>query len=259
MNDSPMLITDHLGEIKSRMIRWVIVLVAMTILAFVFHRWILWFLLLPAEALNPTTAGKPIFTELTEFWGATAKVSVLTGFALSLPFLLWQAVMFLRPGLTRTERRYLYLLIVGGLIAFASGVAFSYYVLLPPAIDFLLSFGGDVATPLIRIGSYVNLMVTLLFWMGLIFELPIVIFFLTRIGVVSTRWLGRQRRWAVLLAFVLGAAITPTFDPVNQSLVALPIIVLFEAGYWLGKIGERGRTRGTEAAASEPMPPVGTG
>ena len=249
---------DHLGEVKSRLIRWVIVLIAMTALAFVFHERILEFLLAPAAALNPETDGKPIFTELTEFWGATAKVSVLTGFALSLPFLMWQLVMFVRPGLTPVERRYLYLLMLGGLGAFAAGVAFAYYVLLPPAINFLLSFGGDVATPLIRIGSYVNLLTTLLFWMGLIFELPIVIFFLTRIGVVTTSWLGRQRRWAVLLAFVLGAAITPTFDPFNQTLVALPVIVLFEAGYWLGKLGERWRSSGEETSASGATPPVGT-
>ena len=111
-----------------------------------------------------------------------------------------------------------------------------------------------MATPLIRIGSYVTLITTLLFWMGLIFELPIVIFFMTRIGVVNTRWLGRQRRWAILLAFVLGALITPTFDPVNQVLVALPIIVLFEVGYWLARIGERGKARPDDSAAKAAPP-----
>ena len=165
--------------------------------------------------------------------------------------------MFLRPGLTPVERRYLYLLTPGGLLAFAAGVSFAYFVLLPPAINFLLSFGGDVATPLIRIGSYVTLITTLLFWMGLIFELPIVIFFLTRIGVVNTRWLGRQRRWAILLAFVLGALITPTFDPLNQALVAIPVIVLFEVGYWLARLGERGKARRDDSAA-EATPPANT-
>ena len=185
MSDRSAPIMDHIGEVKSRLIRTMLVVLAMTIVAFVFHEKILEFLLAPAEALNPVTEGKPVFTELTEFWGATAKVSVLTGFAMSLPFFLWQVVMFLRPGLTPVERRYLYLLAPGGLLAFAAGVAFAYYVLLPPAIGFLLSFGGDVATPLIRIGSYVTLITTLLFWMGLIFELPIVIFFMTRIGVAE--------------------------------------------------------------------------
>ena len=258
MNDRSAPIMDHIGEIKTRLIRSLLVVLVMTIAAFVFHERILEFLLAPAAALNPTTEGKPIFTDLTEFWGAAAKISVLTGFAASLPFFLWQVVMFLRPGLTPVERRYLYLLTPGGLLAFAAGVSFAYFVLLPPAINFLLSFGGDVATPLIRIGSYVTLMTTLLFWMGLIFELPIVIFFLTRIGVVNTRWLGRQRRWAILLAFVLGALITPTFDPLNQSLVAVPIIVLFEVGYWLAKLGERGRAK-SEDAAAKATPPAKAG
>ena len=254
MSDRSAPIMDHIGEVKSRLIRTMLVVLAMTIVAFVFHEEILEFLLAPAEALNPVTEGKPVFTELTEFWSATAKVSVLTGFAMSLPFFLWQVVMFLRPGLTPVERRYLYLLAPGGLLAFAAGVAFAYYVLLPPAIGFLLTFGGDVATPLIRIGSYVTLITTLLFWMGLIFELPIVIFFMTRIGVLNTRWLGRQRRWAILLAFVLGALITPTFDPVNQALVALPIIVLFEIGYWLARLGERGKARPDDSAAKAAPP-----
>ena len=258
MNDRSAPIMDHIGEIKTRLIRSLLVVLAMTIVAFVFHERILEFLLAPAVALNPTTEGKPIFTELTEFWGAAARISVLTGFAASLPFFLWQVIMFLRPGLMPVERRYLYFLIPGGLMAFAAGVAFAYFVLLPPAINFLLSFGGDVATPLIRIGSYVTLITTLLFWMGLIFELPIVIFFLTRIGVVNTRWLGRQRRWAILLAFVLGAAITPTFDPLNQTLVALPIIVLFEVGYWLAKLGERGKAR-PEDAKAKATPPAKVG
>ena len=258
MNDRSVPIMDHIGEIKTRLIRSLLVALALTIAAFVFHERILEFLLAPAIELNPTTEGKPIFTELTEFWGAAAKVSVLTGFAASLPFLLWQVVMFLRPGLTPVERRYLYLLTPGGLLAFAAGVAFAYFVLLPPAINFLLSFGGDVATPLIRIGSYVTLITTLLFWMGLIFELPIVIFFLTRIGVINTRWLGRQRRWAILLAFVLGALITPTFDPINQSLVAGPVIVLFEVGYWLAKLGERGKARRDDKAA-QATPPAEAG
>jgi sec-independent protein translocase protein TatC len=130
-----------------------------------------------------------------------------------------------------------WILLPASVVSFALGVAFGYYILLPPAINFLLNFGGDIATPLIRIGSYVGLVTTLLFWLGAIFELPIVIFFLAKIGLVTPKWLAGKRKWVVVLAFVVGAMITPTFDPVNQSLVAGPIIILYELGYWLARIG----------------------
>ncbi|MEX0762992.1 MAG: twin-arginine translocase subunit TatC [Dehalococcoidia bacterium] len=242
MADRAQPLLEHFGEIKRRMIRYGIFLVLMTILAFFFYEEIFLFLEEPArEALNPATGGQLIFTDVTEFWGATAKICVIVGFALALPFLLWQVMMFLRPGLTSRERKYLYLMIPGGTLSFIVGVAFSYYIILPEAITFLLSFGGEVATPYIRVGSYVNLMVNLMFWMGIVFEIPIMMFFLAKIGIVSARWLGRQRRWAILMAFVMGALITPTFDPVNQVFVAGPVIVLFELGYWLARIAERSR------------------
>jgi sec-independent protein translocase protein TatC len=167
------------------------------------------------------------------------KASLLVGVFASTPFLLWQLVRFVSPGLKRQEKRYLYSLMPISLVVFACGAAFGYYVLFPPAVTFLINFGSGVATPLIRIGSYVNLMVSLLFWMGLMFEIPVVLFFLSKVGVVTPKFLSRNRRWAVVLAFVLGALITPTFDPINQVFVALPIILLYELGVILVKIGVR--------------------
>jgi sec-independent protein translocase protein TatC len=108
-------------------------------------------------------------------------------------------------------------------------------------VKFLLEYGEEIATPLIRIGSYVSLMMTLLFWMGIVFETPIVMFFLSKIGVLNHEFAKKQRRYAIVVAFILGAVITPTFDPINQSLVALPIIVLYEIGIWLAWLGTRGR------------------
>ena len=233
----------HLGELKRRVIRSLMVLVVTTALAFTFHRRILDFLLAPAteHGLNPYTGGLPVFTDLTELWGAIVKISILTGLAGAAPFFLFQVIRFVSPGLKRSEKVYLYTLVPAALLAFAAGVAFGYYVLIPPAISFLVTFGGDLATPLIRIGSYVNLITMLLFWMGVSFQLPIVIFFLTRIGVVTPKFLSKNRRWAILLAFVAGAAITPTFDPVNQALVAGPLIVLYEVGFVLSLLGQRRR------------------
>ena len=121
-------------------------------------------------------------------------------------------------------------------MSFLAGATFGYFILMPPALRFLLSFGSDIATPMIRVGNYINLVVTLLFWLGISFETPLVMFFLSKIGIVTPKALARQRRFAIVVAFILGAIITPTFDPVNQSFVAVPIILLYEIGIWLAKL-----------------------
>ncbi len=243
MKDEPRPVRQHLVELRRR-VTWSAIAVAVcTIAAFVFHRALLRLLQGPAQGFASVPGEKPIFTEMTEFISIAFKVSLMAGFVMALPFVLLQAVLFVAPGLTRVERRYLFALLPSSLLAFAIGAAFGYFALFPPAIRFLLTFGGDVATAQIRIGSYTNLIITMLFWMGIVFEMPVVIFFLSRIGVVSHRMLSRWRKYAVVAAFVLGAVITPTFDPINQTIVALPIIVLYEASIWLARIGGRGRQR----------------
>jgi len=147
--------------------------------------------------------------------------------------------MFVSPALTRTEKRYVYVLLPSIFILFIIGALFAYYVLLPRGMNFLLTFNTDIAKPMIKIGDYISLVTTLIFWIGLCFEIPLIIFFLAKIGVVKTKWLTKFRKFAILLAFVVGAVITPTFDPVNQSLVAVPIIFLYELGILLSRFARK--------------------
>ena len=247
MKDRNVPFGHHLIELRRRMTWIAAVILVCTALSFVFHQQILKVLMEPAQGFSGMPAEKPIYTDLTEFIGVAMKVSILSGIVLSMPFTLFQIVMFVSPGLTVGEKRYLYTLLPVSLLAFALGAAFGYRILFPPAVRFLLSFGNEIATPYIRIGNFANLMLSLLFWMGIVFETPVVMFFLSKIGVVTHKFLAKQRRYAVVVAFVLGAVITPTFDPVNQTMVALPIIVLYEAGIWLAKIGGRKR----KAASTE--------
>ncbi len=180
-------------------------------------------------------------TLVTEFIGITMKVSLLGGVVLAFPVIIYQIVMFIAPALKPRERRYLFILMPASLLSFIAGGAFGYKVLIPPAIRFLVNWGSDIATPMIRIGNIVNLMITLLFWMGVIFQMPLVAFFLTKIGIVTPQALARGRRFALVGAFVLAAIITPTFDPINQALVAGPIIVLYELGIWLSYVAKWGQ------------------
>ncbi|MCH2524763.1 MAG: twin-arginine translocase subunit TatC [Dehalococcoidia bacterium] len=239
--DSEISLKSHLLELRNRLIVSALALVLGTIVAFLFHQYIFEFLMVPARGFESIDGNKLIFTQITEMLGITMKISILGGFVIASPVLLYQVVMFVSPGLTKREKRFLLLLAPGGTICFIAGMAFGYFVLLPPGLKFLLTFGSDIASPMIRIGNYVNLVTRLLFWLGVAFETPLVMFFLSKIGIVRPDSFARGRRYSVVVAFILGALITPTFDPVNQTLVAVPIILLYETGIWLAKLGGRGK------------------
>ncbi len=239
-------ITDHLRELRRRVLVCVVAILAGSVVSFAFYRQIIEFLSRPAYDLDTGSGLELVFIEVTELLTTAVKVSFVAGFVLALPVILHQVVMFVAPGLTGKERRYLYLFMPAALLAFAAGVAFAYYVLTPPALKFLLGF-SDVATPLIRISNFVNLMVRLLFWMGVAFETPLIMYMLASLGIVSAQRLSRFRRYWVVIAFILAAIITPTFDPVNQALVAGPLLVLYEIGVLLARLAGRSR-RETETA-----------
>ncbi len=248
MSDREQTILQHLGELRRRLIISVLALLAGSALSFAFFDQLIELLVRPAKDLETGPGGQLIFTEVTELLATSIKVSFVAGFILAFPVILYQIVMFVAPGLTGREKHYVLGFLPGASLAFASGVAFGYFVLTPPALHFLLTFGGDVATPMIKVSSIVNLMVRLLFWMGIAFETPLIMYLLAQLGLVNARRLARFRRYWVVVAFILGAIITPTFDPVNQGLVAIPLLVLYELGILLAKWAGRGRPS-TEAIA----------
>lgn len=242
--------TEHLRELRRRVIIAVVAILVGSAASFAFYEEIIELLSRPAYDLKGTEGIELVFIEITELLTTAVKVSFVAGFVLALPVILYQVIMFVAPGLTSRERRYMFLFLPMALVAFACGVAFCYFVLIPPALRFLLGF-SDVAQPLIRISNFVNLMVRLLFWMGLAFETPLIMFMLAQLGIVTARQLSRFRRVWVVIAFVLGAIITPTFDPVNQALVAGPLLVLYELGVLLAKLAGRSRRNAETAIAQQ--------
>jgi sec-independent protein translocase protein TatC len=243
MRSREQTLLQHLGELRRRVFICVVAVLVGSAGSFVFFEQIIEILVEPARDLNLGTGGELIYTEVTELLTTAIKVSFVSGLILASPVLVYQGVMFVAPGLTGREKRYLFGFMPAVVLAFGGGVAFAYYILTPPALHFLLTFGGDVATPLIRISNIINLMIRLLFWMGLAFETPLVMFMLASLGIVSARGLSRFRRYWVVVAFILAAIITPTVDPVNQALVAGPLLVLYELGILLARIAERSRRK----------------
>ena len=242
--DKKHTVIEHLLELRRRLFWSAIVLAITTILSFIFTKQILHFLIAPAGHIHL------IFTEMTEMLGTYMQVALAGGIVLAMPFFVYQIVMFVSPALTRQEKKYVYLALPWITLMFAGGVAFGYYVLLPPAMKFLVSFGSDIATPQIKIGNYISLVTRLLVAIGFVFELPVVTTFLAKLGIISPQTLARQRKWAIIGAFILAAIITPTVDPINQSLVAVPLVFLYEISIWLAKLVYRGRTKAIASPAS---------
>ena len=243
MRSREQTLLQHLSELRRRVFICVVAVLAGSAVSFVFFEEIVEILVEPARDLDLGTGGELIYTEVTELLTTAIKVSFVSGLILASPIIVSQGVMFVAPGLTRQEKRYLFGFMPVVILAFAGGVAFAYYILTPPALHFLLTFGGDIATPLIRISNIINLMIRLLFWMGLAFETPLVMFLLASLGIASASSLGRFRRYWVVVAFILAAMITPTVDPVNQALVAGPLLVLYELGILLAWLAGRSRRK----------------
>lgn len=238
-------LVDHLNELRQRLLICLIAVFAGTVIAFIFAEQIFHILMVPAGKVSL------VFIDVTEMLGVYMQVSLICGIALAMPVIIYHLIMFVSPGLTSQEKKYVYIVLPWIFVMFVAGVVFSYYILLPPAIQFLINFGAGIASPQIRISNYISLIGRLLLASGLIFEMPVVSTFLARLGIVNWRWMGQQRKWAIIFAFLLGAIITPTIDPVNQTLIALPLIVLYEISIWLARIVAHKRVKNSTTLISE--------
>lgn len=246
MSEDKSTVLSHLLELRKRLVRSVIAVAITSVIAFFFYDWIFYFLKLPAEGISL------IYIEMTEMIGTIMKVSLAAGVALAMPYLVLQGILFVSPALTPREKKYVYLILPWIALMFLGGILFGYFVLIPPATKFLMSFGASIATPEIRVGNYVALVTRLLLAIGLVFEMPVITTFLARLGIIRPEWLANRRRTAIIFAFILAAMITPTFDPINQSLVAVPLIVLYEASIWLARMVYRKKAEAEgETSAAE--------
>ena len=232
----PMLLVDHLEVLRRHLFRALIVLIGTTALSFVFASRILDLLARPVGGVEALQS-----IEVTESIGTFMRVSLLTGFVLAFPYILFELFAFVNPGLKRAERRLVLFAIPFSFLLFAAGIGFTYFVLLPTALPFLLSFMGVTTVP--RPSNYVRFVTSLMFWIGVSFQFPLVIYVLAGLGFVNARSLARNWRFAIVGIAVLAAAATPTVDPVNMALVMAPMIVLYLISIVLAALAGAGRRR----------------
>jgi sec-independent protein translocase protein TatC len=221
---------EHLDELRSRLVICVITLAITTLFSLIFVPQLFEIMRQPAPE-----GFKPIYTEMTEMITTYFKVGLLAGAAMAMPMIVYQVIRFVVPALTSQEKKYLYALLPGVVISFLIGITFGYFLVLPFTVKYLLTFSG-IADPFIKVGSYFSFVSSMLFWIGLSFESPIIIFFLAKINLVTAKKLASYRKYAVVGAFAASAIITPTPDPINQAIVAVPLILLYEIGILLARL-----------------------
>ncbi len=248
-SEKTLSILGHLAELRKRLLRSVIAVAITTTLSFIFYRQIFDILLYPAPQDINLQAIK-----MTEMLGTIMRVCLVSGIMLAMPYLTYELIMFVSPALTSKEKRYVYLILPWIALMFAAGVVFTYYILLPPAIKFLIGWGSNIVTIQPTISDYINLVTRLLLAVGLVFEMPVVITFLARLGIVKPKWLSDKRKAAIIVAFILAAIITPTFDPINQSLVAVPLVVLYEMSIWLARLVYRKKPQPLASSPAQVSP-----
>jgi sec-independent protein translocase protein TatC len=181
----------------------------------------------PGGKVQTLGPGEGLFTFL--------EIAMMIGVAVAMPVIIYQVLSFVTPALYDNERKYLFIAVPGVTLSFAIGIVFCYFLMLPFAIAFLGNFQTDLFTQQWAAERYLDFVTTFMFWVGVTFELPIVMYFLSKMGVVSAKRLSSFRKYAFVMAFVIGAVITPTPDPINQTIVSLPIYLLYELGVILAR------------------------
>ncbi len=230
-------IIEHLQELRTRVMWSAIALfVGIGVSIWPLTKYAMHFLIAPAQDTRPDF--KLHQFQLLDYWSTYFRVSLLLGIAIAMPMLMYQLLAFVAPGLTKQERRWLYPIVVGASLMFVLGMAFAYYAELPPALKFLLDPKNEDVEPTIGVQTYIDTVTRLLLVTGLVFEMPFVIMGLAKIGVVTSKRLLGWWRYAILLAVLLAAVVTPSIDPVTQMVVALPILVLYFVGIGLAKLVE---------------------
>jgi len=211
---------NHVEELRKRLLISIIALAITTLISFFFTENLIYFLSQPIGSLKNLQS-----IEITENVAVFMRVALLSGVILSMPVLLYEVLAFVVPALKPSEKKWIYFAVGMGTLLFVLGVAFAYFVMLPNSIKFLINFLGVETRP--RLSNYMHFITNLLFWMGVGFQAPLIIFALAKMKVVSAKTLAKQWRYGLIAIAILAAVITPTIDPVNMGLLMIPLFLLY--------------------------------
>lgn len=226
--EGEMTVIEHLDELRSRIIKIIVALLVGSSIAYCYSQELVHFITVPAGKLYYMNPAEAFFSYL--------QVSIFAGFLIASPIIAYQVWAFIVPALSKQEKKALVFLVPLSLILFAVGLAFSYYFALPAGIKFFMGFASDDLQPLFSLGQYLSFVLSFLLPFGFIFELPLIIIVLAKLGFVNSAFLKSKRKVVVVLSFVVGALIAPTPDVLSQCMVAIPLMLLYEMSRLIVKI-----------------------
>ncbi len=225
LDDGSMSLIAHLTELRSRLIKCLVATALGSCVGYFYIQEIMHYITLPAGKLYYMQPAEAFFTYL--------KVACVAGFLLALPIIFWQVWRFFLPALTTRERMVLGIVVPTSVVLFFCGLAFSFFLVLPAGIKFFLGFGNTELEALLSVNKYFDFVIMFVLPFGFIFELPLVMTIMGKLGLITSAFLKKYQRIIIFLSFVVGAIITPTPDVFTQAMIALPIIVLYEVGYFI--------------------------
>ncbi|MDD5524951.1 MAG: twin-arginine translocase subunit TatC [Smithella sp.] len=233
-----MSLTEHLVELRKRLTNSLIALGIGFGVCYYYKDWIFDIVTRPLTQVLPKNSYL-VYTGLTEAFFTYMKVAFFASLIITSPFILYQIWKFIVPGLLPKERKYVVPFVISSSLLFITGVLFGYFVALPPAFKFFVSFNNQYLQAMLSFKDYLSLFVTFLLGFGVSFELPIFMFFLAKLGIVNAKMLSKQRRYAILVIFVVAAILTPSPDALSQVLMAIPLMFLYEVSIFVVKFAEK--------------------
>ncbi len=248
-NDNKQPFMSHLEELRKRLIKCAIAIGIGFIVSYFFSDRLFQLLILPLKEVMPE-GDQLIFTNLPEMFLTYLKVALITGIMLMAPVIFYELWMFVAPGLYKKEKRFVTPFVISSTILFVGGALFGYFVVFPFGFKFFIGFANEYVKALPSVKQYFSFAIKLLFAFGVVFELPVVIFFLTKIGLVTPEILKRKRKYAILLTFVLAAILTPP-DVITQCMMAGPLIILYEIGIFVSRLARKKKEEGEEEEETE--------
>jgi sec-independent protein translocase protein TatC len=244
-DDVHLSLREHLTELRQRL-KWAVIWLGIGFcVGYYWSTQLFHFLMRPVLAALPEGERALHYASSIEPFLIYLKVGLYAGIFLACPFIFWQIWLFVAPGLYRKERRAILPFVTAATVFFIGGAAFCYAVILPPAFEFLINTAGPDMRPVLMMSDQLGLVMMLMLAFGIIFELPLVLTLLSMIGIVDWRFLSKYRRHAIVLNVIIAAVVTPTGDPFNLALMAVPMVLCYELGIlgaWIfGKKGEQAR------------------
>jgi sec-independent protein translocase protein TatC len=248
-NDEKQPFLSHLEELRKRLVVCAIAVGIGFVVSYIFSERLFNLLVAPLKAVMPE-GDQMIFTNLPEMFFAYIKVAFIAGILVAAPLIFYELWMFVAPGLYRNEKKLMAPFVISSTILFVGGSLFGYFIVFPFGFKFFIEFSNESVKALPSVKQYFSFSLKLLFAFGLVFELPVIMFFLSKLGLVTPEFLKKKRKYAILLTFVMAAILTPP-DVITQCMMAGPLIVLYEIGILVARLARKKKEEREEKVEEE--------